>query len=380
MASQFLSDQKTIFPDLASAYDNFESLFSRKLWHQLSVALEEFLLDPSHNRDDSFYNLYDSFITTFEARLSQIKLSQIVAMIAYSFEDPVRSTEFLNRVLESRGRLGEEASLCIDTDIVIMKLRVGDLDEARNLLDAAGEKLKESNTNEAVVFSKYYKACTEFRKSAGPPEEFYKASLMYLAYTPVESLSAEQQFCLATDMVLAALTGDGVYNFGEVVATPVLKALENSPNHYLHDIVIAINNGDIDAFNSIVESNKDAYFSHEVLSNCHATIQQKVVLVALMNIVFERHSHDRTISYSTIANAAKIPLEQVDWVLMRAMSLGLIKGTINEVEQVVNVTWVQPKVLDNSQINLLVNQVDNWTEKVKDTLLSVEDQALELYA
>lgn len=48
---------------------------------------------------------------------------------------------------------------------------------------------------------------------------------------------------------------------------------------------------------------------------------------------------------------------------MRAMSLGLIKGTINEVEQVVNVTWVQPKVLDNSQINLLVNQVDNWTEK-----------------
>lgn len=135
---------------------------------------------------------------------------------------------------------------------------------------------------------------------------------MYLAYTPVESLSAEQQFCLATDMVLAALTGDGVYNFGEVVATPVLKALENSPNHYLHDIVIAINNGDIDAFNSIVESNKDAYFSHEVLSNCHATIQQKVVLVALMNIVFERHSHDRTISYSTIANAAKIPLEQVN--------------------------------------------------------------------
>ena len=30
------------------------------------------------------------------------------------------------------------------------------------------------------------------------------------------------------------------------------------------------------------------------------------------DIVFERHSHDRTISYSTIANAAKIPLEQVN--------------------------------------------------------------------
>lgn len=48
---------------------------------------------------------------------------------------------------------------------------------------------------------------------------------------------------------------------------------------------------------------------------------------------------------------------------MRAMSLGLIKGTIDEVDQVVNVTWVQPKVLDKSQIGLLVAQIDSWTEK-----------------
>ena len=48
---------------------------------------------------------------------------------------------------------------------------------------------------------------------------------------------------------------------------------------------------------------------------------------------------------------------------MRAMSLGLIKGTINQVDQVVNVTWVQPKVLDKVQIGQLVNQIDSWTEK-----------------
>jgi hypothetical protein len=108
--------------------------------------------------------LYDEFISKFEAKLSQIRLSLIVSTIAYSFEDPVRSLEFLNRVLESRGRLGEEASLCIETDIVVMKLRMGEVDEARNLLDTVSEKLQAANTGEAIVFSKYYKASTEFRK------------------------------------------------------------------------------------------------------------------------------------------------------------------------------------------------------------------------
>jgi len=41
---------------------------------------------------------------------------------------------------------------------------MGLIDDARNLLDDASEKLQASNTNEASVFSKYYKANTEYRK------------------------------------------------------------------------------------------------------------------------------------------------------------------------------------------------------------------------
>lgn len=48
---------------------------------------------------------------------------------------------------------------------------------------------------------------------------------------------------------------------------------------------------------------------------------------------------------------------------MRAMSLGLIKGIIDGVEEVVNVTWVQPRVLDKGQLNLLHDQLGAWTER-----------------
>jgi hypothetical protein len=54
---------------------------------------------------------------------------------------------------------------------------------------------------------------------------------------------------------------------------------------------------------------------------------------------------------------------QVEWVLMRAMSIGLLKGTIDEVGAAVNVTWVQPRVLDKEQLALLNTQLKTWTEK-----------------
>lgn len=51
----------------------------------------------------------------------------------------------------------------------------------------------------------------------GPPDSFYRSALMFLAYTPLESIPQAERYTLATDISLAALTGEGVFNFGEVV-------------------------------------------------------------------------------------------------------------------------------------------------------------------
>lgn len=40
---------------------------------------------------------------------------------------------------------------------------------------------------------------------------------MFLAYTPLEGMTQAERYTLATDISLAALTGEGVFNFGEVV-------------------------------------------------------------------------------------------------------------------------------------------------------------------
>lgn len=375
----FIDIQKVTYPDLSNIYDSFGELYSKKLWHQLSIALQDFVWNSTNVRGENMFELYSGFITKFETRLSPVRLAQIVSSIGHSFSDPTRSIDFYNGVLSNRARLGHEASMIVDMDVVIMKLKLNLLDDAKVLLENSKEKLPLISSTETVVFSKFHKSMAEYRKVVGPPKEFYKSALLFLSYTQVEQLSQEDRYNLATDMALAAISSDEIYNFGEVIATPVLVSLLNTPNEWLYNLVTALHTGDIETFNTTVDGAQSAYFQQPVLVSRHEFIKQKVVLLCLMNMVFQRHSHDRCIAFQDIAKKSAIPLEQVEWVLMKAMSIGLIKGEIDEVSQQVNVSWVQPKTLTKPELSLLCEQLETWTEKVKTSLVTMEDHTPELY-
>ncbi|CAF90782.1 unnamed protein product, partial [Tetraodon nigroviridis] len=66
---------------------------------------------------------------------------------------------------------------------------------------------------------------------------------------------------------------------------------------------------------------------------------------------------------------------QVELLVMKALSVGLIKGNIDEVDQKVQMTWVQPRVLDLQQIKGMKERLDFWCGDVKDMAVLVEEQA-----
>lgn len=46
----------------------------------------------------------------------------------------------------------------------------------------------------------------------------------------------------------------------------------------------------------------------------------------------------------------KLLSAQVELLVMKALSVGLVKGSIDEVDKRVHMTWVQPRVLDLQQV------------------------------
>ena len=72
---------------------------------------------------------------------------------------------------------------------------------------------------------------------------------------------------------------------------------------------------------------------------------------------------------------------EIEILIMKALSLGLLRGSIDQVAEIARINWVQPKVLDSGQIDGMrvrlrewdssVNQLGNWIEGVgKDVWVS----------
>lgn len=69
--------------------------------------------------------------------------------------------------------------------------------------------------------------------------------------------------------------------------------------------------------------------------------------MSLLDLIFQLPKNERTITFNIIVNKCQIHLNDVEKLIMRAMSLELIKGSIDQIDGIVSVTWIIPRVLDN---------------------------------
>jgi len=65
---------------------------------------------------------------------------------------------------------------------------------------------------------------------------------------------------------------------------------------------------------------------------------------------------------------------------MKALSLKLIKGTIDEVSSTATINWVQPRVLSHSQIGVLARRLTEWCAKLNEVEKFVGEATPELFA
>lgn len=106
------------------------------------------------------------------------------------------------------------------------------------------------------------------------------------------------------------------------------------------------------------------------LVSSKAFLEQKIRVMALIELVFTKDAHSRTISFAEIAKTCESPLDQVELLLMKGFSLGVLKGTIDQVDAQVRIKWVQPRVLDMTQIGSIRDKLKDWSSQVRLPLTS----------
>ena len=73
-------------------------------------------------------------------------------------------------------------------------------------------------------------------------------------------------------------------------------------------------------------------------------------IIAFLEMVFSVGKDERSISFAKLAEVCQVDLPAVELLVMKAMSLDLVRGTIDEVDQVVHVDWIMPRYLDKNHL------------------------------
>ncbi|OIW26405.1 hypothetical protein CONLIGDRAFT_683390 [Coniochaeta ligniaria NRRL 30616] len=366
--TDFLAEQRDAAPeDLQSLVLEFEDLWERKLWHQLTNKLLDFFNDPRSAPQRLAF--YQTFILKFADRINQLKLVDLALKAATQCRDNRERLTFMEAVAKKVDHEESQDALVFATvALARVRLDLDDLDAARADLDKAERILDTFDSVETVVHAAFYGANADYYQAKMDFGAYYKNALLYLACIDVSALRPEEKRSRAYDLAVAALVSTSIYNFGELLLHPILDALKGEKDAWLRELLFAFNRGDLAAYDVL----SGHIQSNPLLAQNANQLRQKIYLAALTEAVFRRPPHDRAMDFATIASETKVRPDEIEHLIMKALSLGLLRGTIDQVDEVAHINWVQPKVLDMKQIGNMrqrlkdwdssVNQLGNWIE------------------
>ena len=67
--------------------------------------------------------------------------------------------------------------------------------------------------------------------------------------------------------------------------------------------------------------------------------------MAFLELAFNLPKSNRVVSFKDLSKTCNVPIEHVEFMIMKTMALGLVKGSINQLNGTVAINWVAPKVL-----------------------------------
>ncbi|XP_014474049.1 PREDICTED: 26S proteasome non-ATPase regulatory subunit 13 [Dinoponera quadriceps] len=370
----FLSSKQNV-PDkeLAAEWLQLEELYSKRLWHQLTLKLETFVKHPALQQTDNLVQLYVNFLSTFENKINPLSLVEILAHVIQQFQDKQEAIKFLEKTEAKVQSNNEAVALCKVLKGQILLDKLNNQEQAKKIIEEV-EAMLDNADGITTVHGRFYLLASRLYRLQGKHAEYYRTALRYLGCIELNSLSRQEQEQHAFFLGLAALLGEGVYNLGELLAHPVLESLRGTSNSWLVDLLQAFNAGDIVA----LERLKPQWSKVADLAAQELKLRQKISLLCLMEMTFKRQANNRQLTFTEISQETRLPLGEVELLVMKALAQDLVRGAIDQVAGTVNMTWVQPRVLDRSQIAGMVQRLDGWCKDVSSMEKLLESRASEI--
>lgn len=384
--SAFLSEAGRKHSARRDAYAELGALYERKHWHQLTVTLLQLVSASGGVSGAEAVELFTRFVTGFQNEMNRLSLAKLALAAADGSDGAEGAAKLLGDCVEfisgaQGGDPREPVTLLRIKEASIKLHRSGDWLGCKRLLGECEEVLKGMLDVDPSVHAAFHKTESDLAKSKGDYNTFYRSALKYLAFVALDDLLEEEREALALDLAVSALVGTEVYSLGELLGHPICGALEASKcNAWLLVVIRAFNAGDIPGYDKLCVQYATQMGGNDILVEHAQELRQKATILSLLNLVFSRPAGEREVSFSDISTRTGLAIPEVELLLMKALSLGLIQGIVDQIDATVQISWCQPQVLSRAQVGKLRERMVTWTGKVQKLAALVEHETVELSA
>ncbi|MES1903966.1 MAG: hypothetical protein MHPSP_004347, partial [Paramarteilia canceri] len=150
---------------------------------------------------------------------------------------------------------------------------------------------------------------------------------------------------LPDQICLAALLSENIFSFAEILEN---QPIANKANPNLLTILSACHNADWDLFE---KSLKSVSLDVEIL-------KEKMHLLSFLKLARSQCGH--RLSFSNIAQGAKVELHQIESLVLKAAAKNLISAQIDQVSAEVQINFTVPEELTKNGLIELAHGFRNW--------------------
>lgn len=359
---------RTTYPQYTSILENIETNLNLRLWNQLSDDLITLSSKSELQTSQDLILLYNNLVMSTERAFNPMKLILIIQNVIKNFSANMNEALIFLENIEVRIEPKGEEKYFIRILKAFCLLDLNRLYECEDIIKSLKVQLEKSFEVDQLIYSNFSKLSAYYFEKKENYDEFYNNSLQFLAYVKENQISDNEKLNICYKMSVASLIGEKMFNFAELIEKDFFKLLAKSNYEWIYYLILSFNSAKVDQFLEMMNKYSTAIKQDKVLSSHVDFLQIKIRIAALLDLAFQKNKNERVLTYKEISQGCHCDMKDIEFLVIKALSSGLIKGYIDEVENKVVINWVQPKYLDREKISVLNDRIDLWISKANKVL------------
>ena len=364
-------------PSLKSLFGEIDSNLNQRLYHQLSENIIRLSQSPEMQQGKDLIEFYNGVVFFIEPTLNPMKYLEYVQSMLHNYKDNMNEAlQFVENIEMKHKDFKGEEKISIKIIKGFCYLELNKMYELEEIVKTTEVDFSGKFEIDSSLYAQYYKLSTLFYEKKKDYDNFYNNAFQYLAYET--KISDEEKLDLCYKMCSAMLIGEKLYNFEELIEKDFFKLMKGSKYEWISNLILSFNSSNVDQFLTMKEQNKKNIEENPILKGKIDFLPIKIRIAALLELIFQKNKNDRVLSFDEICKVCMTEEDKIEYIGMKALSQGLIKGYIDQTDRKLYVTWIQPKYLGKEKMGVLKDRLNVWIERAEKVLLDLQENGASL--